>query len=272
MNNQIQNSFHYFLGLKVSDDVLATIIITISIFLIGGIIKFIYNSIKNWNKKNTTKKLITTSINSMETRITKQIEYLDEFIELLKNKNLKSLKFSYSYPFQLRVLKTIPYIDLFSIYKNEDKIFSEFITNVFRIDSIYKELKSLFTDAFKTLKKIEKDWYDLIMIFNSKYDYIRIESDNNDEFIKSIRTIYLEWIENIDTKDLTKALEFNKKMYNACRAYNSDKRAIKLIHITNDIMNAIRNYQSKTINYSDDFKYYKENLDEVYNNLKNTII
>jgi hypothetical protein len=81
----------------------------------------------------------------------------------------------------------------------------------------------------------------------------------------------MEWAQYRNTKDLEKALEFIIIFAEKCREFIPDNRALNFIHLTNDISNVIKNYQSTTIFYSNVFNKYNESLTRAYNNLKDVV-
>ena len=270
-NQPIETTYTNILGLKISDNILAVILITIFVFIVGGLVRLAYEYFQKWYKKKEIKHLVGISVRFMDERIRKQLEHLLTFIEILKNTNLKDLNFTMKYPYQIKTILTIPYNDLYMAYKKNSEQYNQLVTNIHLIDAIFDELKKLYSETKDQLIGYEEDWYKSNIQFVQMYDNFRIKAQKGDSLFESIRSLYVDWMKYGNTKDLVRALEFIKDFIEKCKEHLPDSRALSFIHVANDISNIIKNYQSKTVFYSEAFNDYKNTLTQAYQELKEAI-
>ena len=270
-NQPIETTYTNILGLKISDNILAVILITIFVFIVGGLVRLAYEYFQKWYKKKEIKHLVGISVRFMDERIRKQLEHLLTFIEILKNTNLKDLNFTMKYPYQIKTILTIPYNDLYMAYKKNSEQYNQLVTNIHLIDAIFDELKKLYSETKDQLIGYEEDWYKSNIQFVQMYDNFRIKAQKGDSLFESIRSLYVDWMKYGNTKDLVRALEFIKDFIEKCKEHLPDSRALSFIHVANDISNIIKNHQSKTVFYSEAFNDYKNTLTQAYQELKEAI-
>ena len=175
------------------------------------------------------------------------------------------------YPYQIKTILTIPYNDLYMAYKKNSEQYNQLVTNIHLIDAIFDELKKLYSETKDQLIGYEEDWYKSNIQFVQMYDNFRIKAQKGDSLFESIRSLYVDWMKYGNTKDLVRALEFIKDFIEKCKEHLPDSRALSFIHVANDISNIIKNYQSKTVFYSEAFNDYKNTLTQAYQELKEAI-
>lgn len=270
-NQPIETTYTNILGLKISDDILAVILITIFVFIVGGLVRLVYEYFQKWHKKREIKHLVGISVRFMDERIRKQLEHLLTFIEILKNTNLKDPNFTMKYPYQIKTILTIPYNDLYMAYKKDSEQYNQLVTNIHLIDAIFDELKKLYSETKDQLIGYQEDWYKSYIQFVQMYDNFMIKAQKGDSLFESIRSLYVDWMKYGNTKDLVRALEFIKDFIEKCKEHLPDSRALSFIHVANDISNIIKNYQSTTVFYSEAFNDYKNTLTQAYQELKEAI-
>ncbi|MCH7964544.1 MAG: hypothetical protein IH852_11480 [Bacteroidetes bacterium] len=270
-NLLIENTDKNILWLKLSNDVLAVIIITLIVFIVGGMARSAYDYYQKWDEKRKIKDLVGISVKFMDERISKQIDYLLTFVDVLKNKNIKDLNFTMTYPYQIKTILTISNIDLYMAYKKDNEKYNQLITNINLIDVIFDELKKLHIETKVQLKGYEEDWYKSNRQLVQMYNNFRVKTQNGDILFDSIRPLYVDWMKYGNTKDLVRALEFIKDFIKKCKEHIPDSRALSFLHLANDISNIIENYQSTTKFYSGAFNEYKDTLTRANQELKEAI-
>lgn len=267
----VEHSYTNIFGLKVSDDVLAVILITLFVFIVGGLVRWLYNKFQTLYQKKQVTKLVFTSITIMEERIDRQLSSILDFVEVLKDKNLKNLDFQLIIPYQLKSILAIPNYDLFIAYKNDSAKYNKLITNMYLIDSLYDEIRTLYDNTKKSLFGFQDKWYKSVDNLRETYDKLRIELPEGDIFFNTIKQIYVGWAKYGDTKDLYRAKEFLNNFIVNCKDFLPDERALSLLHLAYDSVSTINNYQSKTVFYSEAFNTYHNTLLKSFSELKSII-
>lgn len=267
----VETTYKNILGLKISDDILAVILITLFVFIVGGMGKWLYEYFQKLYKKREIKHLVGISVKFMDEKISKQLSHLLTFIEVLKNKNLKDLSFTITYPYQIKTILTIPYNDLYMAYKKNSEQYNQLVTNIHLISAIFDELKKLYNDTTVELFGYQKEWYKSNIQLVQMYDNFRIKSQKEDILFESIRPLYVDWMNYGNTRDLVRASKFIDDFIAKCKKHLPDNRALSFLHLANDISNIIKNYQSKTVFYSEAFNDYKDTLTQAYQELKDAI-
>jgi len=267
----VETTYKNILGLKISDDILAVILITLFVFIVGGIGRWLYAYVQKIFKKRGIKHLVGISVQFMDEKINKQLGHLSTFIELLKNKNLKNLSFTVTYPYQIKTILTIPYNDLYMAYKKNSEQYNQLVTKIHLISAIFDELKKLYNDTTVELLGYEKEWFKSVRQLVVMYDDIRIQAQRDDTLFEAIRPLYVGWMELGNSKDLVSALKFIKVFREKCKDNLPDSRALSFLHLSDDMSDIIVNYQSKTVFYSGAFNDYKDTLTQAYQELKDAI-
>lgn len=267
----VETTYKNILGLKISDDILAVILITLFVFIVGGMGRWLYAYVQKIYKKRGIKHLVGISVQFMDEEISTQLGHLLTFIEVLKNKNLKDISFTVTYPYQIKTILTIPHNDLYMTYKKNSAQYNNLITNIHLISAIFDELKKLYYETIDALTGYQEDWHKSNIQFVQMYDKYAIKAQNNDALFNSIRTLYVDWMNYGNTRDLVRALKFFNDFIVNCKKHLPDDRALSFIHLANDISNIIKNYQSKTVFYSETFNDYKNTLTQTYQELKDAI-
>lgn len=270
----------------ISIDTIFTTLTTISIFILGFIIKWWFEN-KKLNKELSDKKLYY--LDTFRTLITPIYSQATHYKNLAKQIASKSkIQFVYKEESLLyTILSTIRITDeLYIIFvnkvqdKKETKFsnYQEIIKTIGYLNGQRGKTQLNYEKFFDNFRKYENDWNNAGMGIISTFD--KCASDllknnikkSDDKFFTQVDEITYKWQQTEDCRNIYIAKEkLINPLHELCIKNLSDSRALVFIEYTKLANTAFMNYTHLKKIYSKSFKEIANNMDEVGNKLSGTI-
>ena len=264
----------------ISKDVIFTTFVTISIFLIGLIFKYLYEFCIERKRLQSIKKYFIKLITSLYEPIKIQCT---SYIVLSNNiANFQKLDFAFEENPRLNTegFKQVSQYDYYKSFitiskkKNRDSIYNSFISTINIIKSIelQKELANInYRKFISRHREYTNDWNcSLEKLLHLFSNLPNLEQDDSN-FIIEIKSLIMD-IGNIGNN---KELIYNKiidPLYNCCNKYSTDKSSAVFLETINLVNKSYKDIKNLRYIYSKLFNNFSNKLNsmqqELINNLK----
>lgn len=262
---------------SVGADTIFAVVVSLSIFILGLIFKWGYDS---WKRKKYLKSRVNFFIESSESLIkpikkqAEEFKKLSESISDINNRKLAfnvvtDLNFFFYYPeiiaeiHSYNTLKWRNKIDVIDTLKKTSKVINA-------IQSQFDHTRYNFGNFMRKQDRNADDWHEAINSVFRFHDFLinqyRLQGEpKEDKFFHDFCIVIFEWTKERDDFNLEHVIEkLVLPLKEVCKNYSGDTRALQILPVLNRCTNVFERFSEHRKNYSDlfenDCKQLTENL------------